>query len=59
MSKIATLPKRFLDDEGGATLLEYGMLTLLITVLSIVAVKSIGKTVSTGFTTVDTSLKTP
>ena len=59
MLKITTLPKRFLDDEGGATLLEYGMLTLLITVLSIVAVKSIGKTVSTGFSTVDTSLKTP
>jgi len=56
MLKITTLPKRFLDDESGATLLEYGMLTLLITVLSIVAVKSIGKKVSTGFTTVDTSL---
>jgi len=56
MSKIATLPKRFLDDEGGATLLEYGMLTLLITVLSIVAVKSIGLKVSTGFNTVNTQL---
>ena len=56
MLTMTALPKRFLADEEGATLLEYGMLTLLITVLSIVAVKSIGKKVSTGFTTVDTSL---
>jgi Flp pilus assembly pilin Flp len=56
MLKITTLPKRFLDDEGGATLLEYGMLTLLITVLSIAAVKAIGLKVSTGFQTVDTQL---
>ena len=48
--------RRFLRDESGATLLEYGMLTLLIAVLSIVAVTSIGQKVSTGFTNVDTNL---
>jgi pilus assembly protein Flp/PilA len=56
MLKITTLPKRFLDDEGGATLLEYGMLTLLITVLSIGAITLIGQKVSAGFTTVSTTL---
>ena len=56
MLTITSLPKRFLADEEGATLLEYGMLTLLITVLSIVAVKSIGQKVSAGFTSVDTQL---
>lgn len=56
MSAIITLSQRFLRDDEGATLLEYGMLTLLITVLSIVAVKSIGTKVSTGFNTVNTQL---
>lgn len=56
MLTMTALPKCFLTDEEGATLLEYGMLTLLVTVLSIVAVKSIGQKVSTGFTTVDASL---
>jgi Flp pilus assembly pilin Flp len=56
MSTITTLTRRFLSDDEGATLLEYGMLTLLITVLSIVAVKAIGIKVSTGFNTVNTNL---
>ncbi|WP_396208241.1 Flp family type IVb pilin [Gemmatimonas sp.] len=56
MLTITSLPKRFLADEEGATLLEYGMLTLLITVLSIAAIKTIGQKVSTGFTTVSTQL---
>lgn len=56
MSNITMLSKRFLRDDEGATLLEYGMLTLLITVLSIVAVKSIGTKVSNGFNTVNTQL---
>lgn len=56
MQSITTLSKRFIADEDGATLLEYGMLTLLITVLSIAAVKAIGLKVSTGFDTVNTNL---
>lgn len=56
MLTITSLSKRFLADEEGATLLEYGMLTLLITVLSIAAVKAIGIKVNTGFTTVNTNL---
>lgn len=56
MLTITSLSKRFLADEEGATLLEYGMLTLLITVLSIAAVKAIGIKVNNGFTTVNTNL---
>ena len=56
MSKFANLSRRFIRDEVGATLLEYGMLVLLITVLSIVAVKNIGSKVSNGFNTVNTNL---
>jgi len=43
-------------DEEGATLLEYGMLVLLITVLSIVFISSIGGKVSNGFSKVDSVL---
>ena len=56
MSTIANLTRRFARDDEGATLLEYGMLVLLITVLSIVFISSIGKKVSTGFSKVDSSL---
>lgn len=42
-------PRRFWRDESGATLLEYGMLSLLITALAIVAVTAIGAKVSNGF----------
>ena len=56
MSRFGTQLRRFVQDDEGATLLEYGMLVLLITVLSIVAVKSIGGKVSKGFSTVDSGL---
>ena len=56
MSKFANLTRRFFSDDEGATLIEYGMLVLLITVLSIVAVKNIGSKVSNGFSTVNTNL---
>ncbi len=56
MSKFANLTRRFFSDDEGATLLEYGMLVLLITVLSITAVKNIGSKVSNGFNTVNTNL---
>ncbi len=47
---------RFMQDEEGATLLEYGMLVLLIAVLCVVAIKSIGSKISTGFNTINTAL---
>lgn len=56
MATFAALTRRFVTDEEGATLLEYGMLVLLIAVLSIVAVKAIGTKISTGFSTVDSAL---
>lgn len=56
MSRLSTLTRRFVRDDEGATLLEYGMLVLLIAVLSIVAIKSIGQKVSNGFSTVNTNL---
>jgi pilus assembly protein Flp/PilA len=48
--------QRFIQDEEGATLLEYGMLVLLIAVLCIAAIKSIGTKISAGFTTINSNL---
>jgi len=48
--------KELLSDEGGAALLEYGMLVLLVALLCIVAVKAIGTKVATGFNSADAGL---
>jgi pilus assembly protein Flp/PilA len=56
VKKFASIASRFMRDEEGATLLEYGMLVLLITVLSIVFISSIGGKVSNGFSKVDSTL---
>ena len=56
MKTLNTITRRFLAEEEGASLLEYGILVLLIAVLSIVAVKAIGSKVQTGFNTVNTNL---
>lgn len=56
MQTLKNLSRRLATDEDGATLLEYGMLVLLIAVLSIVAVTAIGTKISAGFSTVDSNL---
>ena len=47
---------RFVRSEEGASLLEYGMLVLLVALLCIVAVKTIGSKVSNGFNTANSRL---
>ena len=47
---------RFLGEDEGASLLEYGILIMLIALLSIVAVKAIGSKVSSGFTSANAAL---
>ncbi|MDQ8161827.1 MAG: Flp family type IVb pilin [Gemmatimonadota bacterium] len=44
---------RFAQDCAGTTLLEYCLLAVLITALAIVAVSTLGGTVSTGFARAD------
>jgi pilus assembly protein Flp/PilA len=50
------LVTRFAKDEQGAALVEYGMLVGLIAVVCIAAVKTLGLTVNTVFTTINTDL---
>jgi len=48
---------RFLEDEAGATAIEYGLIVALIAVVIIGAVTAIGGTLNTTFTTIDTELQ--
>jgi pilus assembly protein Flp/PilA len=44
------------DDETGASMVEYGLLLALIAVIVIVAVHAVGNSVSTQFSSVSSSL---
>jgi pilus assembly protein Flp/PilA len=47
---------RFLKDESGATAIEYGLIVALIAVVIIGAVTTLGKNLSTAFTSVSDKL---
>ena len=44
------------QNERGASMVEYGLLLALIAVIAIVALRNLGNSVSTKFSTVSTSL---
>ncbi len=48
--------KSFIRNENGATLIEYGLIVALISVVAIVAVRGVGSKVNTAFTNVNTAL---
>ena len=45
-----------INDERGASMVEYGLLLALIAVIAIVALRNLGESVSSKFSTVSTSL---
>ena len=47
---------KFLKDESGATAIEYGLIAALISVVIIVAVKSVGNNLNGTFTRVGSGL---
>ena len=51
-----TFIKRFVEAEGGATAIEYGLIVALIAVVIIGAVTAVGTNLSTNFNTVATSI---
>lgn len=51
-----TLQARFVRDEEGASMVEYGLLLALIAVVAIVAVQFVGTKVSSNFNEVGTNL---
>jgi pilus assembly protein Flp/PilA len=54
MSKFLT---RFVNNESGATAIEYGLIAALISVVIVGALTTIGGNLNTKFTSVGTSLK--
>jgi pilus assembly protein Flp/PilA len=54
---MTTLIWHFLQDDRGATAIEYGLIAAGISVAIIVAVETLGSNLNTTFTSVSTSLK--
>jgi pilus assembly protein Flp/PilA len=50
------LEAKFAKDEQGASMVEYGLLLALIAVIAIVAVRALGESVSTKFSSVSSGL---
>ncbi|MCZ4351627.1 Flp family type IVb pilin [Roseovarius aestuarii] len=48
--------KRFIQDEDGATAIEYGLFAALIAAVIVVSVSNIGTKVNAGFEKVDAAL---
>ena len=54
MTKFVT---RFMNDESGATAIEYGLIAALIAVVIITGVTAVGTKLSTTFSDLSTNLK--
>ena len=52
-----TLVRRFLNDDSGATAIEYGLIAAGIAVAIIAAVNTLGTNLTTTFTSISTQLK--
>ena len=50
------LQAKFVRDERGASMVEYGLLLALIAVIAVVAVKALGTSVSTKFSEVNSNV---
>jgi pilus assembly protein Flp/PilA len=56
-SNMKTLVLKFLNDESGATAIEYGLIAAGIAIAIITAVQGVGTALNTNFGTITTSLK--
>ena len=50
--------KKFLQDESGATAIEYGLIAALVSVAAVTALTSVGTSLSSMFEKVSTDLDT-
>jgi pilus assembly protein Flp/PilA len=56
MSRFGNAVRKFIRDDEGAALVEYGLLVLLIAVLCIVAVKTLGSKVNNTLNTASNAM---
>ena len=48
--------KSFIRNESGATLIEYGLIAALISIVAIIALQNVGKNVNAKFANIATTL---
>jgi pilus assembly protein Flp/PilA len=53
-----TMFNRFMNDESGATAIEYGLIASLIAIAIIAGASALGSTLSTAFKTIQSNVKT-
>jgi pilus assembly protein Flp/PilA len=58
MKTVRNLLEKLRRDEKGVTALEYGLLAALIAAVIIVSVQSLGQTIDTTFSNIDSSMST-
>lgn len=51
-----SLISRFVNDESGATAIEYGLIAGLLSVVIVVALQTLGTSLNAVFSTIDTEL---
>lgn len=56
-NRMKALFNKFLNDESGATAIEYGLIAALVAIAAIVGMRSVGSELGTAFKNVGTELK--
>ena len=59
MATVKSLVSRFVKEEEGVSLLEYGLLAALIAVVCIVAIQGIGTSLNSNFEEIETTIPVP
>ncbi|MDW7711814.1 MAG: Flp family type IVb pilin [Deferrisomatales bacterium] len=59
MRKLIEKMKSLVRDDEGATMVEYAILVALLSVVAIVIIQTLGNTIKTTFTDVNTRMTTP
>lgn len=57
MSRFVPLFKRFVKEESGATMVEYGLMVAVIAAVSVAVVRAIGNRTSTAFRRVEQGMR--
>ena len=52
MKKLITSARAFINDESGATMVEYALMVALVAAVCVVAVTALGSAISSKFTSV-------
>ena len=56
MSKVTQIARRFWKDEEGATLVEYGLLVGLLSIVAVASIVLVGRYVNGAFNQVETEM---